>query len=1787
MDEYDIGSSESDREALTDSELGSHPVALQTPPGALPIGNNQFSMPNQMKPMSTPLMAIPATRMPIDESMIGQNQDRHEISVPTVPLALLSTGSLRKSSSSSKLEIISNGSQRATSGNIVNWSQGLLGDLTGSATNAFRRNTLQGERRDIEHGKAAVSRTSDLQPVLHIDTKLLSDEDEEDYWGGTLGLAAAHRSRRADQVRSVSYRDPTIPDEPISKNARRRTLTSHARNKSKSMMKKSVHGMDSPTIPSAIETTARSRGRSRSNSITQTGIDDLDAAARAHMLNLLQQMLQDAEVSDQDAWQQCLQPILTKVATYIQPKVKDGASGYINNYVKIKRISGSRPASCEYLSGAVFTHKLAHKKMSRSLRAPRIMLVAFPLEYHRADSSQLLSLEPVIAQEKEYLKNLVNRIMALRPNLILIQYSISGLALEYLLESNVTVAYMVKESAMAIVSGLTGADIITSIDRLAFQPRIGRCELFQVKTFAIHDDPRPYKKTYFYFRGCPADLGCSIVLRGGSMHILSKIKRIVELMVFVVYNLKLETSLIRDQFSIASATGSTNIDNPTRDFSNEALLQTSTQETLQIFQDRILSASSGVHFPAPYLVRKAADLDAKLMKHKAYQDYLQTEELLENPPEPIFFLTDRQQQEISDLTLDQQENIKKLMDAAEQRRLNQELQHCKSQWKTFLEREIRDHKSLAYPQDRQTISTLFSAVCSETGTPCTMPTTEVIGFYKDTANDWPLGQYIEDCVYMANRPCPTILCGRKNMDHHRSYVHAQARVSVITETYPCPLPGMQNTILMWNYCKKCDSATPLMPMSENSWGYSFGKYLEVTFYDRGLHVKSEQCKHDLCRDHVRYFGFRDMAIRFDYDPVEIMGLALPQSFVDWQPDTFVRLKNEEFKFIQFKITAFYDSLEFRLYNMNSETLVIEQIDAYKADIVQMRQKAKDERIYLLNLLQDIFENSAPLEYLCLNRALRATQDKVTSWNETFDEVERLYLPSEKDIRRLTAAHLKKLFSLDDASRTSIGDEDIHSDNEGKRSVSAPVVTLDLEQEMEPAELHIEKEIEQGNNASELASIERVVSMPSELALPDEEPRGFHPRRTYEQLVKGKLDHEGTNTVRTISEASEPVRSQPSSIPKPTMGPRTLSDESLPMRSSALVNRGSSRSPSIDLKYNTASSIPVLKTIQDPFHLRKKSLTNNHVLSKQIQDIGEHIVGSAEKRWAEQKKYSSPSKDHPQRNKAGETKVISLAKHFEQLTKEFEKERIRARRVLHSRGRSTFAVATQKPTVAVFDNVNDAVDELSDEEEPNLEPLLDSGGDSYHFSNPVTNDSTPFQTPLQVPASPKNFSTKDIPDHLLDEQQLRSTSEVHEISKDGHLSGHKRGEMDSSVSSLVPASERNTLMKTLSNFWADRSSSNWTPLEYPLPPSEHMFLESDVVVREDEPSSLIAFTLSAEEYISEISTLREAAKRKPMNVDQAAPAGLSLEDRRIRATMQNPTGTHMRFAWGGDKSSARLTSRIFFAEQFDALRRFCGCDENYITSLSRCVKWDSLGGKSGSAFLKTQDDRLIVKQLSKIETEQFLRFAPNYFEYMSDNFFNKLPVSLCKILGFYQITSKNPMTGRFMKMDVIVMENLFYKRKTSRIFDLKGSMRNRKVQQTGKENEVLLDENFVEREFSTWTLLIFLNLLTILLVVSENPLFVRDHARRFLKSALHNDTLFLAQNNVMDYSLIIGIDDERHELIVGIIDFIRTYTWDKKLESWVKERGLVGGGSTKPTVVTPKMYKTRFREAMDRYIFGIK
>jgi 1-phosphatidylinositol-3-phosphate 5-kinase len=86
----------------------------------------------------------------------------------------------------------------------------------------------------------------------------------------------------------------------------------------------------------------------------------------------------------------------------------------------------------------------------------------------------------------------------------------------------------------------------------------------------------------------------------------------------------------------------------------------------------------------------------------------------------------------------------------------------------------------------------------------------------------------------------------------------------------------------------------------------------------------------------------------------------------------------------------------------------------------------------------------------------------------------------------------------------------------------------------------------------------------------------------------------------------------------------------------------------------------------------------------------------------------------------------------------------------------------------------------------------------------------------------------------------------------------------------------------------------------------------------------------------------------------------------------------------------------------------------------------------------------------------------------------------------------------------------------------------------------------------------------------------------LTSAIWNDTLFLSHLNIMDYSLLLGIDQETGTLVAGIIDYMRTYTWDKQVENIIKSSGLVGGGRKVPTVISPEFYKARFRDRMWMY-----
>ncbi|KAJ0178091.1 hypothetical protein K1T71_005914 [Dendrolimus kikuchii] len=228
---------------------------------------------------------------------------------------------------------------------------------------------------------------------------------------------------------------------------------------------------------------------------------------------------------------------------------------------------------------------------------------------------------------------------------------------------------------------------------------------------------------------------------------------------------------------------------------------------------------------------------------------------------------------------------------------------------------------------------------------------------------------------------------------------------------------------------------------------------------------------------------------------------------------------------------------------------------------------------------------------------------------------------------------------------------------------------------------------------------------------------------------------------------------------------------------------------------------------------------------------------------------------------------------------------------------------------------------------------------------------------------------------------------------------------------------------------------------------------------------------------------------------------------------------------------------------------CEIEEGFIRSLAHCVPWAARGGKSGSTFCKTKDDRYVLKEMTKPEWQQFLEFAPHYFNYVNSCRQSNLPSLLARILGVYSVGGAGN--------GVLVMENVWYScAGAGKRFDLKGSSRHRLASDT-QPLAVLMDENLLHLRW-------------------EQQLYVHSHTGSVLWACVERDTQFLATHSVMDYSLLLGIDE--NTLVLGIIDYIRTFTWDKKLEHLVKKNL----GSGQPTVVSPLEYKRRFCAAARKY-----
>lgn len=141
------------------------------------------------------------------------------------------------------------------------------------------------------------------------------------------------------------------------------------------------------------------------------------------------------------------------------------------------------------------------------------------------------------------------KIAAFKPEVLLVEKVVSGVAQEFLSNLGVTLVLNVKPAVMDRVSRSCQADIVPSIDAHQLsRPKLGSCRLFHVETVVL--DRAGASKTLMFFDGCQPRLGCTVLLRGASYAELRKAKKILRFMVFGCYSSRLERAFLADEFAI-------------------------------------------------------------------------------------------------------------------------------------------------------------------------------------------------------------------------------------------------------------------------------------------------------------------------------------------------------------------------------------------------------------------------------------------------------------------------------------------------------------------------------------------------------------------------------------------------------------------------------------------------------------------------------------------------------------------------------------------------------------------------------------------------------------------------------------------------------------------------------------------------------------------------------------------------------------------------------------------------------------------------------------------------------------------------------------------------------------------------------------------------------------------------------------------------------------------------------------------------------------------------------------
>jgi len=190
--------------------------------------------------------------------------------------------------------------------------------------------------------------------------------------------------------------------------------------------------------------------------------------------------------------------------------------------IKIEKVKGEGIEDTELVEGIVLDKERVSVDMPSKIENARIALIDAALEIKNPETDTKISvsspeqLQSFIEQEERIIKNMVKKVKESTANVVFCQKGIDDVAQYYLAKEKIYVCRRIAKSDMEKLARATGAKIVSNLNELT-QEQLGYAEV--VEEIKNNDEGMTY------VRGCKNPKALTILIRGGTEHIISEIER--------------------------------------------------------------------------------------------------------------------------------------------------------------------------------------------------------------------------------------------------------------------------------------------------------------------------------------------------------------------------------------------------------------------------------------------------------------------------------------------------------------------------------------------------------------------------------------------------------------------------------------------------------------------------------------------------------------------------------------------------------------------------------------------------------------------------------------------------------------------------------------------------------------------------------------------------------------------------------------------------------------------------------------------------------------------------------------------------------------------------------------------------------------------------------------------------------------------------------------------------------------------------------------------------------------